>query len=314
MGNVLKDCSTYISVLYKDPNKRGRRVQGSQIFERTSALALAEQLTARSERLLIRITALDILLYHKTPLYAKDLGLTVALDKYVESFNELSMWLTSMVVLKVSEESRAFVIQHLIQLAIELRALLNFNDLMAVLSALNHAAVLRLKKSWALVTADHLEILKKLESEVSPMQNFSEYRKIVANVNMDEACIPLLQVAVKDMVFADEVPKKTGSGNLNFQKAYLFMDIVSKVRTKQPYNIIEDDLISSLQLGTYMGEKQLYNVSLMAEPRDGSEGRQMLKRWAGDENKRLKHVEKERRDTQAHALIALKEKYKSTIK
>lgn len=114
-----------------------------------SAQYIAEQLTFVEQELFRKIQQRDFLRYLWAPPTARrDSNPLLA---SIENFNFVSGWISSLIVDQVNIEKRILVFGACLQIAVELRAMNNFNTLMAVLAGINSAAVLRLKQTRILI-------------------------------------------------------------------------------------------------------------------------------------------------------------------
>jgi hypothetical protein len=70
----------------------------------------------------------------------------------VNWFNNMSRWSCSEIVRLDTPQERGYLIEKMIDVAVHLNELKNYNALMELLSGLNTAAISRLKETWACVS------------------------------------------------------------------------------------------------------------------------------------------------------------------
>jgi hypothetical protein len=160
-GNVLYSAPprTKSSLLLIDPHHT------FDVITSISAQYIAEQLTFVEQELFRKIQPRDFLRYLWTPPTAKrDSNPLLA---SIENFNFVSGWIASLIVDQVNIEKRILVFEACLRIAVELRAMHNFNTLMAVLAGINSAAVLRLKQTRILVRLKNKKLFDQfLELEI----------------------------------------------------------------------------------------------------------------------------------------------------
>ncbi|XP_053623762.1 ras-GEF domain-containing family member 1B-like [Plodia interpunctella] len=149
------------------------------------------------------------------------------LEAYADWFNRLSYLVATDILKSVKSKYRARVIEQWVMTARECFNLGNFNSLMAIISALNMAAVTRLKKTWSRTSAVCGQQLRQLELCVEPSGNHARYRAALAAVPTETA-VPLLSVTCRDLHFANQgSPSKLAGNRVNFEKCSLLARHVS---------------------------------------------------------------------------------------
>eukprot|EP01102_Stenamoeba_stenopodia_P019471 TRINITY_DN7366_c0_g1_i1.p1 TRINITY_DN7366_c0_g1~~TRINITY_DN7366_c0_g1_i1.p1 ORF type:complete len:301 (+),score=63.93 TRINITY_DN7366_c0_g1_i1:62-964(+) len=187
--------------------------------------------------------------------------------KMIHFFNSLSLWVSIGILQMVRVKERAKVMTKFIKLAEHLRALKNYNSLMALIAGMNLSPVQRLAWTRKEVHKNFLTSLAEMEKLMSSEGSYSKYRTSIAS--NEPPCIPYLGVYLTDLVFIDENPDYI-SGLINFAKRRLVNTVISKFQQYQqvPYNLQPVyQIISLLRKLPVMDEKELYVVSLSREPR-----------------------------------------------
>ena len=99
----------------------------------------------------------------------------------IEQFNAVSYRVISTVLVdfEAKNSTRGRVITAWIDIAQELRVLKNFSSLKAIVSGLQSNPVYRLKKAWATIAKDKLEIFEELERIFSEENNAVAQRELL---------------------------------------------------------------------------------------------------------------------------------------
>lgn len=155
----------------------------------------------------------------------KDQKKTKNLESYISWFNRLSNLVASQICSHLKKKHRVKLIQFFIDTAKECFNIGNFNSLMAIIGGLNLGAVSRLKRTWAKVNTDKLEIL---EHQMDPTSNFTSYRSTLkaaiwrydgAVDDREKIIIPFFTLLVKDLHFVNEgCVNKLQNNHVNFEK------------------------------------------------------------------------------------------------
>lgn len=102
------------------------------------------------------------------------------LQSMVEWFNTISYFVATEICVQPELKKRVRLLENFIRVAIECRRIRNLNATMSIISGLNNSAVRRLRKTWLAVNPKLLESLKELETLLSDVGNFRNYREFMA--------------------------------------------------------------------------------------------------------------------------------------
>lgn len=94
----------------------------------------------------------------------------------IKHFNKISNWVSREIIEAETLKDQAKKIEKFIMIAKKSKNIGNYNGLMEIISGLSSIDVQRLVNAWKLVPEKQTTRLKKLESLISPSQNFREYR------------------------------------------------------------------------------------------------------------------------------------------
>lgn len=113
-------------------------------------------------------------------------------DVVIARFNLVVKWVVSECVLTETVEERARCIVKFIHIATHARRLRNYATMYQIAIALISNDISRLKKTWALVPAAEMHIMKDLEALVQPLKNFYNLRLEMETAAVEEGCIPFI--------------------------------------------------------------------------------------------------------------------------
>ncbi|RCH86948.1 hypothetical protein CU097_003744 [Rhizopus azygosporus] len=139
-------------------------------------------------------------------------------EKAIHRFNAVCQWVSSEIVQTVPIETR------------KCKLYCNFSTLIQILLGLQSSSVLRLEKTWSMVSKREMKVLKELSTFTSPTKNWKNLRDSMTQVaeeygetpteiqveNMGKnaitvklpfgGCIPFLGIYLSDLVFNAELP------------------------------------------------------------------------------------------------------------
>ncbi|KAJ3115012.1 Ras-specific guanine nucleotide-releasing factor RalGPS1 [Physocladia obscura] len=151
-------------------------------------------------------------------------------------------------------KGRAKMIAKFVQVAQELRALNNFNTLMAVISGLTSTPIERLKQTQTFFQTSgqiaeqekYWQPLRELEKLMSSDHLFANYR-----VALDESELPCIPGLVfREMIYIEEQKDILVDGSVNVSKALMMGDVLLTLQRFQskPHVIERDPYILSMIL------------------------------------------------------------------
>jgi hypothetical protein len=113
-------------------------------------------------------------------------------DVVIARFNLVVKWVVSECVLTQDTQERARCIIKYIHIATHARRLRNYATMYQIAIALISNDVSKLHKTWALVPAAELQVMKELEAIVQPLKNFHNLRLEMETATVDDGCIPFI--------------------------------------------------------------------------------------------------------------------------
>ncbi|OZJ02073.1 hypothetical protein BZG36_05059 [Bifiguratus adelaidae] len=196
--------------------------------------------------------------------------------RMVSLSTNITSWVQSCILQEADTKKRAAIIKYFIKICEHLLGLNNFNTLMAVRCALDSSAILRLKKTWELISARHRLALDEVIKITGAERNFAEYRRRLSDAG--SPCLPFLGLYLTDLTFINEGNhnyRLTSHGTelINVDKFVKISRILDEVQAFQlPYPFQEDAdlqklIMKALEANNY-DMQQLYAMSLRTEPKD----------------------------------------------
>ena len=208
----------------------------------------------------------------------------------INRVNILSYWIPSLILWPDKLTSRVQVFEKFIKVADVLRKLGNFSSLMAILAGLGQSSTARLTHTKNALSADAKKTLADLENLMSPQKSFSNYRTAL------RACkppaVPYLGVYLQDLTFIEDGNPETlpnaspltpggiaVSQLVNFERLAMVYGVLKEVLLfqQQSYGLAVLEPINTLLISLpFATEKNLYEISLLREPRGQTDPSKIL--------------------------------------
>ncbi|KAK2894843.1 hypothetical protein Q8A67_012072 [Cirrhinus molitorella] len=195
-----------------------------------------------------------------------------ALERSVMLCNGVSQWVQLMILNKHTAQQRAEVFTKFIHVAQKLRALQNFNTLMAVIGGLCHSSISRLKDTASLLSSDVTKTLSELTELLSSYSNYSNYRRMYNECTGFK--VPILGVHLKDLISLNEaLPDYLEDDKINLGKLqHLYSNISDLLAIHDctpPFEANKDLLhLLTLSLDLCYTEDEIYELSYTKEPKN----------------------------------------------
>lgn len=207
----------------------------------------------------------------------------------VKAMSKLSTDLANLVadtILHVEDaKKRAIMIKHWIKIAAKCLELNNYDSLMAIICSLNSSMVMRLKKTWELVSAKTKVRLDELKTITDVGRNYAVLRQRLQN--HVAPCIPFVGIYLTDLTFIDvgngttrQLPGESGSDSMsviNFDKHMKTAKIIGQLQSFQvPYRLVAipemqdwmETQIQRVRSSDQANVQSYYRRSLLLEPRE----------------------------------------------
>ena len=180
---------------------------------------------------------------------------------------------------------RAKVIKRWVKIASKCLGLANYDSLMAIICSLNSSTILRLKRTWELVSSKTKATLEHLKDVVDVSRNYAVLRQRLQH--HAPPCLPFVGTYLTDLTFVDVGNQTTrqlhGDGPednltvINFDKHMKTAKIISELQRFQvPYRFAEvpelqtwmQDQLVRVRSSDESNVQNNYRRSLLLEPRE----------------------------------------------
>jgi hypothetical protein len=182
-------------------------------------------------------------------------------------------------------KKRAAIIKQWVKIAAKCLELNNYDSLMAIICSLNSSMVMRLKRTWELVSVKTKARLEELKTITDVGRNYAVLRQRLHN--HVAPCIPFVGIYLTDLTFIDvgngttrQLPGESGQEGvsvINFDKHMKTAKIIGQLQSFQvPYRLaavpeMQDWMESQIQRvrsSDQANVQSYYRRSLLLEPRD----------------------------------------------
>ena len=183
-------------------------------------------------------------------------------------------------------KKRAVIIKHWIKIAHKCLELNNYDSLMAIICSLNSSTIVRLKRTWDIVSQKRKDMLKGLQAIVEPDKNYAVLRRRLHD--HVPPCLPFVGTYLTDLTFVDAgnpatkqlpgVGDNNGMPVINFDKHTRTAKIIGELQRFQiPYRLaevpelqewIQAQIVRVKSSSEHENVQQYYRKSLLLEPRE----------------------------------------------
>lgn len=207
----------------------------------------------------------------------------------VKAMSKLSTDLANLVadtILHLEDaKKRAVMIKHWVKIAAKCLELNNYDSLMAIICSLNSSMVMRLKKTWELVSSKTKARLDELKTITDVGRNYAVLRQRLQN--HVAPCIPFVGIYLTDLTFVDvgngttrQLPGESGTDRMsviNFDKHMKTAKIIGQLQSFQvPYRLATvpemqdwmETQIQRVRSSDQANVQSYYRRSLLLEPRE----------------------------------------------
>ncbi|KAG0052377.1 hypothetical protein BGZ83_002671 [Gryganskiella cystojenkinii] len=201
----------------------------------------------------------------------------INIKKMISTTNLYSNWINEIVLSEIDVKKRAMIIRQIIAIAEKLLQLNNFSLLSATTAALNQSPIHRLKRTWEQVPSRFSNSFEKLRAVTSSNKNWGAYRAALHNAN--PPCVPFVGVYLTHLVMIQDANTdflKSTEHHINFAKRVSTAEVIREI---QQYQAVPYCLTAVPEIQTFIrkgldnskDEKDLFDMSLAIEPREGEE-------------------------------------------
>ena len=209
----------------------------------------------------------------------------------ISTFNKLSNWIVSEIVQTAKLTRRTQIMRYFVLVASELEKINNFDTLMVIISALNSAPILRLKKTIEGIPKEERVEKARLQEVMAHSGNYRNYRLAFSKVVRGKPKFPYFALLLSDLTFLDEgnpdtiIGEKSKEGMfmnesesvklVNIEKRSLMTKTLSILKQSQSSNYRITETIPAvrrwlLELNPVNSDKA-YDLSITIEPKNEDE-------------------------------------------
>ncbi|XP_044058712.1 RAS guanyl-releasing protein 4 isoform X1 [Siniperca chuatsi] len=254
--------------IFQAPSPSVKKRKVSLIFDHMEPDEMAEHLSYLEFKNFCNVSFLD----YRSYVVRGSVRDNPALERSVMMCNGVSQWVQLMILSRHTAQQRAQVFTKFIHVAQKLRALQNFNTLMAVTGGLCHSSISRLKDTSNLLPPDITKALSEMTELLSSRSNYSNYRRVYNECSGFK--VPILGVHLKDLISLNEaLPDYIDEDKINLSKLqHLYSninDLLAIHNCKPPFEANKDLLhLLTLSLDLYYTEDEIYELSYTKEPKN----------------------------------------------
>ena len=136
----------------------------------------------------------------------------------IDKFNRLTFFIIENILCYDFAKDRAKIIEKWIDIADYCRKRKDYNDCIAINSALNNYIITGLKKTMNDISTDKNELLKDIKHLCRYKGNYKKLREEIKSLKLNEFYIPYLGTILKDLAFYEENYKYMDGIFINFEK------------------------------------------------------------------------------------------------
>ena len=245
-------------------------------------LELARQFTLKASRVFCSILPEELLATEWTK---KSGSMAINVRAMSTLSTDLANLVADSILQRDDPKKRALVVKQWVKIAKRCLELANYDSLMAIICSLNSSTILRLKRTWEIVSTKTKATLENLKTVVDCSRNYAALRQRLQTTI--PPCLPFVGTYLTDLTFVDVGNQTTrqlpgeGAGEslsvINFDKHIKTARIISELQRFQiPYRFTEipelqtwmQDQLVRVRSSDQSNVQSYYRRSLLLEPRE----------------------------------------------
>eukprot|EP00003_Mantamonas_plastica_P025873 TRINITY_DN515_c0_g2_i1.p1 TRINITY_DN515_c0_g2~~TRINITY_DN515_c0_g2_i1.p1 ORF type:complete len:1507 (+),score=595.03 TRINITY_DN515_c0_g2_i1:1023-5543(+) len=187
----------------------------------------------------------------------------------IDRFNQMAMWISTVIVTESDIKKRAAHIKNFIRIAEYCTEINNFSSAMQILGGLSGTAVHRLSKTWKLVNRTRYKsAFNTMRDLYSTAGRYKEYNKMLKSCQLPG--VPYLGLVLSNLTIMHEANSLKRGGLINFESLEVVAGVISEVERFQSvqYDFEKVDVLYNYLMDVeFMQEEDAYLSSLAVEPR-----------------------------------------------
>jgi CRP-like cAMP-binding protein len=141
------------------------------------------------------------------------------LTKVINLSNHVTNWIITEILKMKTVEEMAEMISKFIKVGKHMQQMHNFSGVCEISSALNNAAIAKLKAAWQILPPKTKEVMDEINEAVSPLAHYKNYREAFKARDPEQPCLPILVATLADLIVFEEVlNSKLPDGSVNWNK------------------------------------------------------------------------------------------------